>query len=50
VIVKLGRLNSEHDHFSCILIGEDAINLDDSLLDAHMFAVQMVDEYFENIV
>jgi hypothetical protein len=50
VIVKPGKLNAGPDHLSCILSGEDAGNLDDSLPDAHLFAVQMVDDYFTDIV
>jgi hypothetical protein len=50
VIVKPGKLNLGPDHLSCILLGEDAGNLDDSLPDAHLFAVHMVDDYFSYIV
>jgi hypothetical protein len=50
VIVKPGKLNAGPDHLSHILSGEDAGNLDDSLPDAHLFAVQMVDDYFTDIV
>jgi hypothetical protein len=50
VIVKPGKLNAGPDHLSCILSGEDAGNLDDSLPDAHLFVVQMVDDYFTDIV
>jgi hypothetical protein len=39
VIVKLGKFNTGPDHLSCILIGEDAGNMDDSLPDAHLFVV-----------
>jgi hypothetical protein len=38
------------DHLSCILSCEDARNLDGSLLDAHIFAIQMDDDYFADIV
>jgi hypothetical protein len=50
VIVKPRKLNSGPDHLSCILSGEDVGNLDESLPDAHLFAVQMVDDYFADIV
>jgi hypothetical protein len=50
VIVKPGNFNSGPDHLSHILSGEDAGNLDDSLPDAHLFAIQMVDDYFAEIV
>jgi hypothetical protein len=50
VIVKPGKLNIGPDHLSCILIGEDAGNMDDSLPYAHLFTVHMVDDYFADIV
>lgn len=50
VIVKPEKLNSGPDHLSCILIGEDAKNLDDSLSDVHLFTRQMVEDYFVDIV
>jgi hypothetical protein len=50
LIMKLGKLNSRPDHFSCILTGEDAGNLNDILSDAHLFRVQVVNDYFVDIV
>lgn len=50
VIVKPKKLNSGPDHLSRILTGEDAENLDDRLSDAHLFTIQMVDNYFVDIV
>jgi hypothetical protein len=50
VMLKLGKFNSGPDHFSRILTGEDAGNLDDNLPDVHLFAIQMVDDYFTYIV
>jgi hypothetical protein len=50
VIGKLGKSNSIPYHLSRILSGEDAGNLDDILPDAHLFVVNMVDEYFVDIV
>jgi hypothetical protein len=50
VIVKPGNLNAGLDHLLCILIGEDACNLDDNFSDALLFAVMMVDNYFPNII
>jgi hypothetical protein len=44
VIVKPGKLNAGPDHLSRILTREYERNLDDSLPDAHLFLVQMVDE------
>jgi hypothetical protein len=50
VVVKPGKLNAGPDHLSRILSGEDAGNLDDNLPDAHLFTVNMVDDYFSDIV
>jgi hypothetical protein len=49
-IVKPGKLNAGPDHLSRILTGEDAGNLDDSFLEAQLFAVRIVDDYFAGIV
>jgi hypothetical protein len=49
VVVKLGKLNVGPDHLSCILSREDAWNLYEIFLDAQLFAVKMVDEYFVDI-
>jgi len=49
VIVKPWKFNSGPDHLSHILSGEDAGNIDESLLDAHLFVVKMVDNYFADI-
>jgi len=46
VIMKPRKLNTGPDHLSCILIGEDAGNVDDNLPDVKLFVVQMVDDYF----
>jgi hypothetical protein len=48
--VKLGKLNARPDHLSRILSGEDARNIDDNFMDAQLFFVKMVDDYFANIV
>jgi hypothetical protein len=50
VNVKLGNFNSGLGHFSHTLSGEDARNLDDSLSDAHLFSIQMLGDYFTEIV
>jgi hypothetical protein len=47
---KKRKLNTGPDHLSHILTGEDARNVDESLPDAHFFVVQMVNDYFTNIV
>jgi hypothetical protein len=43
-------MNARPYHLSRIISGEDVGNIDDILSDAHLFAVQMVDDYFTNIV
>jgi hypothetical protein len=50
IIVNLGKLNVGPDHLSRILSGEDAGNINDSLLNAHLFTVQMVFDYFKDIM
>ena len=48
-MVKPRKFNSGPDHLSCIEIGEDGGNVDDNVPDAHLFVVQMVDNYFAEI-
>jgi hypothetical protein len=48
--VEPRKLNVGPDHLWCILSGEDAGNLDDILLDAQLFVVKMVDDYFADII
>jgi hypothetical protein len=50
VIVEPRKLNVGPDHLSRIISGEYARNIDYSLLYAHLFVVQMVEDYFTNIV
>jgi hypothetical protein len=50
VVVKTGKLNAGLDYLSCILSREDTGNLYDNLLNAHFYAVKMVENYFKNIV
>jgi hypothetical protein len=50
VVVKQGKLNAGTNHLSHILSGEYAGNLDEKLPDAQLFAVKMVDDYFEDIM
>jgi hypothetical protein len=49
-VVKPWKLNARPNHLSCILSREDARNLDDNLPDAYLFIVNMVDDYFSDIV
>ena len=46
IIVKAGRLNLGPDHLLRLETGEEPTNLDESLPDAELFAIQMVDDYF----
>jgi len=48
--VNPGKLNVGPDHISCIPIGEYVGNQDDSLPYAKLFEIQMVDDYFAEIV
>jgi hypothetical protein len=50
VIVKLGKLNARPDHLSRITNGEEPTNIEDNFLVAQLFVVQVVDEYFDDII
>jgi hypothetical protein len=50
VIVKPGKLNAGPDHLSRVTNGEEPTNLEDNFLDAQLFSVQIVDEYFADII
>jgi hypothetical protein len=50
VIVKPWKLNTELDHLSRITNGEEPTNLEEKFLDAQLFSVQVVDEYFVEII
>ena len=50
IIVKPGRLNVGPDHLSRIESREEPNNLEDNLPDAHLFSVQIVDDYYANII
>jgi hypothetical protein len=50
VIVKRGKLNARPDHLSRITNGEEPMNLEDNFPDAQLFLVQVVDEYFTDII
>ena len=50
IIVKLGRLNLGPDHLSRLESGEEPTSLDEGLPDAQLFSIQMVDDYFQDIV
>jgi hypothetical protein len=50
VIVKLGKLNAGPYHLSRVTNGEEPTNLEDNFPDAQLFSVQVVDEYFVDII
>ena len=50
IIVKPGRLNAGPDHLSRIDSGEEPSNLDDNMLDALLFSIQIADEYYADII
>jgi hypothetical protein len=50
VVVKPRRLNAWLDHFSRITNGEEPSNLEDNFLNEKLFSVQIVEEYFVDII
>ena len=50
VIVKPGKLNGGPDHLSRVTNKEEPTNLQDNFLDARLISVQIVDEYFADII
>ena len=50
IIVKPGRLNLGPDHLLRLKSGEEPTSLDEGLPHAQLFAIQMVDDYFQDIV
>jgi hypothetical protein len=50
VIVKQGKLNAGPDHLSRVTNGEEPTNLEDNFPDPQLFSVQIVDEYFADII
>jgi hypothetical protein len=50
VIVKLGKLNARPNHLSRVTNGEEPTNLEDNIPDVQLFLVQVVDEYFADII
>ena len=49
-IVKPDRLNAGPDHLSRLESGEEPISLEDCLLDAQLFSIQIVDNQFQDII
>jgi hypothetical protein len=50
IVVKPGRLNAGIDQLSRITNGEEPSNLEENFLDAQLFSVQIIDEYFADII
>jgi hypothetical protein len=50
VIVKPGKLNAGLDHLSRVTNGEEPTKLEDNFPDAQLFSLQIVDEYFIDII
>ena len=48
--MKPGRLNAGPDHLSQIELGEEPSNLEDNLPDAQLFSIQIIDEYYADII
>ena len=50
IIVKPGRLNAGPNHLSRIETGKEPTKLEDNLLDAQLFSIQIADDYFRDII
>ena len=50
IVVKLGRLNVGPDHLSCTETGEEPANIDDGLMDAQLFRVDIADDHNASII
>jgi hypothetical protein len=50
VIVKPGKLNAGPNHLSRITNEEEAMNIEEKFPGANLFSVQVVDEYFKDII
>jgi hypothetical protein len=50
VIFKLGNLNERLDHLSRVTNEEEPTNLEDNFPGVQLFLVQVVDEYFVDII
>jgi hypothetical protein len=50
VIVKPRMINERLDHLSRVTNGEEPTNLEDNFPDAQLFLVQIVDDYFVDII
>ena len=50
IIVKPRRLNAGPDHLSRLDTGEEPTSLEDNMSDAQLFVIQIVDDYFKEIM
>ena len=50
IVVKPGWLNAVLDHLSRIENGEEPTNIDDGLLDAQLFWVDIADDHYASII
>jgi hypothetical protein len=50
VTLKPGKLNAGAYHLSRVTNGEEPTNLEDNFPDAQLFSVQVVDDYFVDII
>jgi hypothetical protein len=47
---ELGKLNAGPDHLSRVTNGEEPTNLEENFLDPQLFSVQVVDDFFVDII
>ena len=48
--MKRGRLNAGPDHLSRLESSEELISLEECLLDAQLFSIQIADDEFHDII
>ena len=48
--MKLGRLNAGPNHLSRIETGEEPTNIEEGMLDAQLFRIDMEDNYYDQII
>jgi hypothetical protein len=50
LILKPGKMNGRSDHLSRVTNGEEPNNLEENIPNAQLFSVQVVDEYFFDVI
>jgi hypothetical protein len=50
IVVKLGRMNKGPDHLSRLEHAEEPTSLEDTLSNAQLLTIRMVDDHFTEIV